>query len=224
MTQPLERDAAEKRAEALRREIERHNYAYYVLDAPEISDAAYDALVRELVEIEETWPDLVTPDSPTQRVGALAAAAFERAEHASRMYSLDNAMDLDELDAWLKRVRDAVGDRPCPYVCELKIDGTSIALTYEKRVLVRAATRGDGRVGENVTANMRTIKSVPLRLRSEAEWPPGLRMPRSRYAERSTCRRPPSCGSTKSRKRPVSRRSPTPGTRLPARFGRRTRR
>ena len=171
MTQPLERDAAEKRAEALRREIERHNYAYYVLDAPEISDAAYDALVRELVEIEETWPDLVTPDSPTQRVGALAAAAFERAEHASRMYSLDNAMDLDELDAWLKRVRDAVGDRPCPYVCELKIDGTSIALTYEKRVLVRAATRGDGRVGENVTANMRTIKSVPLRLRSEAEWP-----------------------------------------------------
>lgn len=171
MTQPLERDAAEKRAEALRREIERHNYAYYVLDAPEISDAAYDALVRELVEIEETWLDLVTPDSPTQRVGALAAAAFERAEHVSRMYSLDNAMDLDELDAWLRRVRDAVGDRPCAYVCELKIDGTSIALTYEKRVLLRAATRGDGRVGENVTANMRTIKSVPLRIRSEAEWP-----------------------------------------------------
>ncbi len=166
-----ERDVAEARASELRREIERHNYAYYVLDAPEISDAAYDALVRELIEIEETWPELVTPDSPTQRVGVLAATTFQRAEHATRMYSLDNAMDLDELDAWLKRVHEAVGDRACQYVCELKIDGTSISLTYEDRALVRAATRGDGRVGEDVTANMRTIKSAPLRVREDAQWP-----------------------------------------------------
>ena len=178
MTSQTRRDVAEARARVLRREIEHHNYAYYVLDAPELSDAAYDALVRELVEIEDTWPELVTPDSPTQRVGVLAAAAFQRVEHASRMYSLDNAMDLGELDAWLKRVRDAVGDRACQYVCELKIDGTSISLTYEDRALARAATRGDGRVGEDVTANMRTIKSVPLRIRPEAEWPPdaGVRL------------------------------------------------
>ncbi len=171
MPDSAERDSAEARARLLRREIEHHNHAYYVLDAPEISDAAYDALVRELVEIEEQWPELVTPDSPTQRVGALAAATFESAEHATRMYSLDNAMDLDELDAWLARVKDAVGGRQCQFVCELKIDGTSISLTYRDRLLVRAATRGDGRVGENVTPNMRAIKSVPLHLREQAPWP-----------------------------------------------------
>ena len=166
-----ERDAAAARAEALRREIEHHNYRYYALDAPEISDAAFDALVRELTEIEALYPDLVTPDSPTQRVGELPSSAFEPVQHATRMYSLDNAMDLAELDAWLARVHDAVGERACAFVCELKIDGSSIALTYEDGVLVRAATRGDGRVGENVTANMRTIKSVPLRLQAQADVP-----------------------------------------------------
>jgi len=161
---PADREAASRRAEALRREIAYHDYRYYALDAPEISDAAYDSLVRELREIEEAWPELVTPDSPTQRVGTAPAATFEPVVHSQRMYSLDNAMDLDELDAWLARVRDAVGERECAFVCELKIDGSSLALTYVDGVLHRAATRGDGRTGEDVTANVRTIRDVPLRL------------------------------------------------------------
>ncbi len=156
-------EAAERAAE-LRREIERHGVLYYAQDAPEISDAAYDSLVRELTQIETAYPHLITPDSPTQRVGAAPDSQFAPAVHAARMYSLDNAMDLDELDAWLARVRDAVGDRDCAFVCELKIDGSSIALTYEDGVLMRAATRGDGRTGEDVTANIRTVKDVPLRL------------------------------------------------------------
>lgn len=168
---PATREEARVRAEELRREIARHAYLYYVLDSPEISDAAYDSLVRELEAIERAFPELVTPDSPTQRVGAPPSDAFAPVRHASRMYSLDNAMDLDELDAWLGRVRSALGDRACRFVCELKIDGSSIALTYRDGVLVRAATRGDGEVGEDVTANVRTIHDVPLRLFAEA-WPP----------------------------------------------------
>ena len=162
------REAAGERASALRREIARHDHLYYVLDRPEISDAAYDSLVRELREIEGRWPELVTPDSPTQRVGGSVDGQFEPVRHSERMYSLDNAMDLDELDAWLVRVAAAVGDRPCAYVCELKIDGSSIALTYERGVLATVATRGDGRTGEDVTANIRTIRDVPLRLRDDA--------------------------------------------------------
>ncbi len=168
MPVPSDRDKAAARAEALREEISHHNYLYYVLDSPEISDSAYDALMRELIEIEEAYPELVTPDSPTQRVGAAPVGQFEPVRHAQRMYSLDNAMDLDELDVWLARMRDALGDRPCRYVCELKIDGSSIALRYEGGVLAVAATRGDGWVGENVTANIRTVRDVPLRLRDEA--------------------------------------------------------
>lgn len=166
---PADRGAATERAEALRREIAHHDYRYYALDAPEISDAAYDSLVRELREIEEAWPELVTPDSPTQRVGVAPTATFAPVAHSQRMYSLDNAMDLDELDAWLARVRDAVGERECGFVCELKIDGSSLALVYEDGALVRAATRGDGRTGEDVTANVRTIRDVPLRLRAVSD-------------------------------------------------------
>lgn len=163
-----DREAAARRAESLRAEIGRHDYLYYSEDAPEISDAAYDTLLRELREIEENYPDLATSDSPTQRVGVAPSDAFESLTHATRMYSLDNAMDLDELDAWLARVREAVGERGCMYVAELKIDGSSLAVSYEDGVLVRAATRGDGRTGENVTANVRTVRDVPLRLRGEA--------------------------------------------------------
>jgi len=162
------REAAEKRAAELRAELSHHAYRYYALDTPEISDAAYDSLVRELEAIEAAYPELVTPDSPTQRVGAPPSELFAPVAHASRMYSLDNAMDLAELDAWLERVRAALGDRECAFVCELKIDGSSLALTYRDGVLVRAATRGDGRVGEDVTANVRTVRDVPLRLRAEA--------------------------------------------------------
>jgi len=165
---PNDRQAAEERAQALRAEISHHDYLYYALDSPEISDATYDALVRELRDIEEAYPELITPDSPTQRVGVAPSALFEPVTHSQRMYSIDNAMDLAELDEWLARMRDAVGNRECAYVCELKIDGTSIALTFEGGLLAMAATRGDGRVGENVTANVRTIRDVPLRLRDEA--------------------------------------------------------
>ena len=158
---------AKDRIDALRREIEHHTYLYYAKDAPEISDAAFDSLMRELRELEAAHPDFVDPSSPTQRVGGYVGEQFAPVTHERRMYSLDNAMDLDELDAWLERVVEAFG-RMVPVVCELKIDGSSIALTYDDGVLVRAATRGDGTTGEDVTVNMRTVRDVPLRLREAA--------------------------------------------------------
>ncbi len=160
--------AAASRAAALRREIDHHAYRYYALDAPEISDAAYDALVRELEGIETAWPKLVTPDSPTQRVGAPPSESFAPVRHANRMYSLDNAMTLEELDAWFDRLGPDVLERGCAFVAELKIDGSALALTYADGRLTRAATRGDGVTGEEITTNIRTVKSVPLRLREEA--------------------------------------------------------
>ena len=181
---PSSRDAAAARAEKLRGEIRHHNWRYYALDAPEISDAAYDALVAELAAIETRYPELVTPDSPTQRVGAPPSDAFAPVRHAQRMYSLDNAMDSAELDVWLERIEREAAGRPHGYICELKIDGSSLALTYEDGLMARAATRGDGITGEDVTANVRTIKSVPLRLLagplarplagSPSETPPGV--------------------------------------------------
>ena len=156
------------RAEALRREIEHHSYQYYALDAPTISDAAFDSLMRELREIEAAHPELVTASSPTQRVGGYVGEQFAPVVHERRMYSLDNAMDLDELTEWMDRTAEACGGSLPPLCCELKIDGSSIALTYEDGVLVRAATRGDGTTGEDVTVNMRTVRDVPLRLREAA--------------------------------------------------------
>ena len=158
---------ASARVQELRDEIDRHSYLYYALDEPSISDAAFDSLMLELKELERRFPELVAPESPTQRVGGYIGTSFTSVDHAERMYSLDNAMDLAELDAWLERTRLAV-DHQLTYTCELKIDGTSIALTYEAGVLVRAATRGDGITGEDVTANIRTVRDVPLRLQSQA--------------------------------------------------------
>ena len=155
------------RIERLRREIERHSYLYYAKDAPEISDGAFDSLMRELRELESRHPELVDPSSPTQRVGGSVGEQFAPVRHEQRMYSLDNAMDLEELDAWMDRVVEAFG-RFVPLCCELKIDGSSIALTYEDGRLARAATRGDGTTGEDVTANVRTVRDVPLRLRDAA--------------------------------------------------------
>lgn len=155
------------RIEALRREIEHHSYQYYALDAPEISDAAFDSLMRELREMEAAHPELIVPTSPTQRVGGYVGEQFASVAHEQRMYSLDNAMNLDELDEWIAGVHKALGH--FPELClELKIDGSSIALTYEQGNLVRAATRGDGVTGEDVTLNMRTVADVPLRLREHA--------------------------------------------------------
>ncbi len=169
MSAPADRGEAAARAEVLRRELERHSHLYYALDAPEISDAAYDALMRELAEIEDACPELADVNSPTRRVGAPPSDAFAPVRHSQRMYSLDNAMDIGELDAWLARVREAVGGVECKFVCELKIDGSSIALRYEGNTLRTAATRGDGVTGENITANVRTIRDVPLRLNPDAD-------------------------------------------------------
>src|ERR1700694_702093 len=149
------------RVDELRELIRRHEHAYYVLDQPEVSDAEYDALFLELRRIEEERPDLLTADSPTQRVGGEASDQFAKVRHRSPMLSLQNAFDEAEIRAFDKRVRAAIGDK-FRYCAELKIDGLAISLTYAKGRLQRAATRGDGTVGEDVTANVRTIRSVPL--------------------------------------------------------------
>jgi DNA ligase (NAD+) len=157
------------RAEFLRAELERHNRLYYVLDEPEIGDDAYDALLDELREIEAANPELRTPDSPTQRVGAAPLDRFERVEHAEQMLSLANARNEEELRAWEARIRNHlkrldITASEFSYTTEPKIDGLAVTLTYEDGVFVRGATRGDGRVGEDVTQNLRTIGSIPLRI------------------------------------------------------------
>ena len=157
--------AAEKRIAQLRLRIERANYEYHALDAPTISDEAYDALMRRLVELETKHPELVAPDSPTQRVGAAPSGRFAAVEHASPMLSLANAFDEAELRAFDQRVRKALRRDDVGYVCELKIDGLAVDLTYEDGRFTRGATRGDGLVGEDVTANLRTIRAIPLALR-----------------------------------------------------------
>ena len=152
-----------QRIQQLRDEIEHHSYLYYVKDAPEISDAAFDSLLRDLDKLEKQYPQFLDPASPTQRVGGAVATQFNPVRHAERMYSLDNALDLEELEAWMERMESHFG-RFVPVVCELKIDGSSIALTYDRGSLVTAATRGDGTTGEDVTVNVRTVRDVPLQL------------------------------------------------------------
>lgn len=160
-------DAATRTSE-LRTLLERANRLYYVFDAPEIGDSEYDALFRELVEIETAHPELRTPDSPTQRVGSAPAGSFQQHRHAVPMLSLDNAFGRDELLAFDERVRKGLGvDGPVAYLAELKFDGLSISLTYVDGLLVTATTRGDGTAGEVVTANARTVRGVPLRLQGE---------------------------------------------------------
>jgi DNA ligase (NAD+) len=154
---------AKVRVEELRNELNYHSYRYHVLDQPEIADAEYDELVRELQALEERFPELVTPDSPTQRVGAAPGELFAPVEHRSPMLSLENAFAVEELEAWAGRVERGVGDG-VRYSCELKIDGVAVALTYERGLLTKGATRGDGRIGEDITANVRTVKTVPHRL------------------------------------------------------------
>ncbi len=149
------------RAAELRDEIRRHDRLYHTEARPEITDAAYDALVRELKALEAEHPELVTPDSPTQRVGGAPVSDLPNVRHEIPLLSLDNAYNREELEAWLKRVNDRLGRMPA-FVCELKIDGLSVSLVYENGVLVRAATRGDGTTGEDVTPNVRTIHAVPL--------------------------------------------------------------
>jgi DNA ligase (NAD+) len=154
--------AARRHAE-LCQDLDDANYRYYVLDDPTLSDADYDGLMRELRELEERYPELVTPDSPTQKVGAPITTDFQTVEHVERMQSLDNAMNSDELSAWGERVAKEAGTE-ARHLCELKIDGLAVALLYENGRLVRGATRGDGRSGEDVTNNLRTIAAVPTQL------------------------------------------------------------
>ena len=156
-----------RRAKELRAELRRHEHLYYVLDAPEISDAAYDALMNELKHIEAAHPELLTADSPTQRVGGKPAEGFKKAPHSRPMLSLDNAYSAEELADWDRRVRDLAGPLPVEYVAEFKMDGLSVALRYEPADgggsrLATGLTRGDGQTGEDVTSNIRTIRSVPL--------------------------------------------------------------
>jgi len=156
-----------ERVRALRDQIAYHDYRYYVLDAPVISDAEYDALMRELRELEQRYPELVTPDSPTQRVGGAPLPEFGSVRHRTPMLSLDNAYSIDELRAWAARLARLLPGEPISFVAELKIDGLAISLEYEDGRFVRGATRGDGTVGEDVTQNLRTIRSIPLRLRAD---------------------------------------------------------
>ena len=157
--------SVERRVAELREKIEKANYEYHVLDLPTIADEAYDALMRELQSLESAHPELVTPESPTQRVGAPASTRFAPVEHAAPMLSLSNAFNEEELRAFDQRVRKLLGRDDVGYVCELKIDGLAMNLTYLDGKFVQGATRGDGFVGEDVTGNLRTIKSIPLSLR-----------------------------------------------------------
>ena len=157
-----------KEAEKLREEIRRHEYLYYVPDEPEISDAAFDRLMNRLKELEAAHPEVVTADSPPVRVGGAPREGFTKVQHARAMLSLDNAFSYDALHDWDRRVREGSGREDIEYIAEHKFDGLSISLQYEDGVLVRGVTRGDGTTGEDVTPNVKTIRSIPLRVEAAA--------------------------------------------------------
>jgi len=161
----MDRPQAEARIRELRQQIQHHDFRYYVENRPEVSDAQYDALVQELRGLEAAYPDLVTPDSPTQRVGGVVAEGFAAVEHLTPMLSLGNATSVEDLREFEARLGRALPGERFEYVAEPKVDGLGVALLYERGVLIRGATRGDGRLGEDVTHNLRTIRSLPLRLR-----------------------------------------------------------
>src|SRR5579859_499693 len=151
-----------KKLECLRDKIRHLEYLYFVLDQPEISDQEFDKLTKQLKDLEAEHPELITPDSPTQRVGGKPREGFVKVRHSSPMLSLDNTYNEEELRAWERRVHELSGRKDVDYVCELKLDGMSLALTYENAILARGVTRGDGSVGEDVTLNVRTVRSIPL--------------------------------------------------------------
>ena len=167
----MDKTKARKRAEELKEVINDYRYRYHVLDDPTITDEIYDSLTRELRKIEEEYPELVTADSPTQRVGGKALSKFKSIAHQKPMLSLNDIFDTAELEAWEKRMHKLSGQTKLEYYVELKMDGLAMALQYEKGVFVRAITRGDGKVGEDVTHTVRTIETVPLRLRKSPKVP-----------------------------------------------------
>src|SRR5690242_9373145 len=159
---PITTKDVEAKIESLRDEIRHHEYRYYVLDDPEVSDAEFDRLMNELKKLEAANPGLITSDSPTQRVGGKPREGFVKVAHSIPMLSLDNAYSEEELRNWERRVHELSGHKEIEFVCELKLDGMSLALRYQNGKLVRGITRGDGSTGEDVTSNVRTVRSVPL--------------------------------------------------------------
>ena len=182
----LDREVGDRLGQ-LRKEIAYHNYRYYALDDPVVGDAEYDQLMRALRELEEKYPELITPDSPTQRVGAAPAEGFVQVRHVVPMLSLANAFSFEELQAWHRRVKNLLEDADFELVCELKIDGLAVSLTYEDGLLVQGATRGDGYAGEEVTQNLRTVKSIPLALLGDS--PPTLEVRGEVYMPRESFRK-----------------------------------
>ncbi len=184
MSKSISFETARKRVEDLVTDLNQYSYEYYVVDAPTISDATYDQLYRELLELEELYPELVKQDSPTQRVGDGLISGFQKIEHSSQMLSLDNAFNFDELKAFDERVKQLT-NQEFDYFAEMKIDGLAIVLRYEEGLLVQAATRGDGRVGEDVTENIRAIAAIPLRLRENvtAEVRGEIYMPKASFVQ-----------------------------------------
>jgi len=174
MTPDVDIDRVAARVADLRQKLEYHNYLYYVKDEPEISDAEYDRMFRELLELETAHPELASPDSPTQRVGGEPLERFTKVEHHAPMLSLANAFSQEELRAFNRRVTNLLDREEAAYVTELKIDGVAIALTYQNGRFVRGATRGNGVVGEDVTANLKTVKQIPLRLKAGGEHIPEM--------------------------------------------------
>ena len=175
---------ARDKAQALRAQIAEANYRYYALDEPTITDAEYDRLMRELEALEAAHPELRTSDSPTQRVGAAPSREFAEVRHAIPMLSLANAFSDEEVDDFVRRIRERLGRDELEFSVEPKFDGLAISLHYEDGVFVRGATRGDGETGEDVTANLRTIKSIPLRLRGSG-WPQVLEVRGEVYMPRA---------------------------------------
>ena len=161
----------QQRLNTLRNEINSHNYLYYVLDNPEIPDSEYDRLLNELTDLEHQYPELITSDSPTQRVGATPLDSFSEVQHEVLMLSLGNAFTDQDMEDFDRRIREGVESENIEYAAEPKLDGLAISLLYEKGILIRGATRGDGRTGEDVTLNIRTIDAIPLKLRGK-DFPP----------------------------------------------------
>ena len=164
----MEPEKAKERIEKLRAEINHHNYRYYELDDPEVADAEYDELMRELQRLEEKYPQFLTPDSPTQRVGAAPVEAFGVVEHPLPLLSLGNAFSSEELNAWYNRISKLIAGEKFNLACEHKIDGLAVALTYINGKLTTGATRGDGLRGEDITQNLRTVRSIPLSVPKDA--------------------------------------------------------
>jgi len=183
-------DQASRRALELRRAIAEADHRYYILDRPTLSDGEYDDLMRELRGLEAADPSLVTPDSPTQRIGVAASSGFAEVEHLQPMLSLANARNDAEFEAWSERLGRLIGEEPYQLVTEPKVDGLAISLVYEDGIFVRGATRGNGVVGEDVTPNLRTVRAIPLRLAGEPA-PPVVEVRGEVYLPLEGSRSPP---------------------------------